>query len=243
LAKDFNKMLGGMGQVGSMAQFINSDNNTILNMNLRQVDEKCFYDANGKKCNNEFQEKCNFCQYMFCKVHLRVSERFFLCDNCDSIMKTKMEIDRKVNSCSVAACYCSMCFCIGPLTYCATVALCLPTWSSEAHAKYRIKNVPHLSCKGTKALCGLIDVPCPGHGPSAPKDEKMEDRSTDRTPLLSKDERVEARSPATPLSPSSPSSGGNVTVLKDSSKNDISNNGTGRNQTTLEGSDNNRVSN
>jgi len=223
----------GMGQVGSMAQFINSDNNTILNMNLRQVDEKCFYDANGKKCNNEFQEKCNLCQYMFCKVHLRVSERFFLCDNCDSIIKTKMEINKKVTCCWGPSCYCAICFCIGPLAYCATMALCLPTWSSEAHAKYRIKNVAHLTCKGTKALCGLIDVPCPGHGPSAaPKDEKMEDRSTDTTPL----------SPSS-KDPPSPSSGDNITVLKDSSKNDISNNGTGRNQTTLEGSDNNKISN
>jgi len=143
--------------------FVNNGSISIL----RQTDAVCFHSEDGKRCKNEFQEKCNSCQYMFCKVHLRVSERYFICENCCSIANVQREVNARIEKCYQCAwgpcCCCTLC--TSPFCYCCWVSCCLPKWSMEAHDKYRMRNVPHLKCQGFKANCGCSKVACTGHGP------------------------------------------------------------------------------
>jgi len=222
-------MGGGMGGMGGMAMgpmglamFTNSNGNIFINnLTPPQMNETCFHD-DGKKCPNTFQEKCNICQYMFCRKHLFVKERFYLCDNCRSIADVNSEVNLKAFKCYQCAIFGTICFCIGPITYCASIPFLLPMWSNDAHNRNKIQPKPHVTCKGFNALCGLINVTCPGHGQSQPQSQKM-------------DEDKE------PLSPSK-RGGGNVATFTNSNNNLVtSEGGSGNNQATFTGSNNNEM--
>jgi len=210
-----------------MASFVNSNGNTFIN-NIAppQMDETCYYELDGKKCPNVFQEKCNTCQYMFCRKHLFVKERLFLCDNCRSIDAVNAEVNIKMFKCYQAATFCSICFCIGPISYCASVPFCLPMWSADAHNKNRIQPKPHVTCRGFKALCGLVTVECSGHGPV--------NTSSSPAPQTMSDEKQ-------PLSPSGNGGGGNVATFTNSNNNLVTNSGGSGNQATFTQSNSNEM--
>jgi len=213
----------GNQQGQNIAQFINSHGNNVYNVLLRQVDETCFYQDDKKKCTNQFQEKCNLCQSMFCKVHLHVQERYFLCHNCRSIYFVQSSVEQKQAGCILCATYGAVCFCIGPIVYGIAMPLCLKNWSDEAHNKHRIENKPHLTCKGFKALCGIINVECIGHGPVG---QVMHNQDESRVPLLS----------------GGGGGGGNVTAFSESNRNSVSNR-SNNNETTFNRSNQNEVTN
>jgi len=216
---------------GSITAFLESNNNSVVNnfTTIRQVEETCIFIENGKKCSNQFQEKCNLCQYMFCRVHLFVQERYFLCYNCESIYKTQKEVETKFTKCTLVSLYCSFCFCIGGLGYCSAAPFCLTHWSKEAHKKYQINSVCHRKCKGFEMFCGLYKIECTGHGPER---VQMDEKSIESSTM--KDIEKEVRQPLSP---------GNKTVITKSNNNEVYSEKTGGNETVIAESNHNLVRN
>jgi len=124
-----------------------------------------------------FKKNATYVNTCFVKNILWLEIDFFLCDNCMSIWQVRQDVGKAEQKCLMATLYCSCCFCIGPLSYCAAIYPCLKTWGENAHNKYKIQNEAHIKCVGFKALCGLIHFECPGHGPEMQRivDDEKED--------------------------------------------------------------------
>jgi len=162
-------------------QFLNYGDNNVMNntqvtikSGIKQTDEICFYIDKKTKCKTPFQEKCNFCQFMFCKKHLYVQDRYFLCDNCISILRVHHEVNTNYRKCILCCNYGAFCFCLGPILYCLTAPFCVKKWSEDSHIKHRKESRSQADCTGFGLFCNCFKVKCSGHGIDLTKEEEEE---------------------------------------------------------------------
>jgi len=160
-----------------------------IHQDAKQIDEVCFYIDKNSKCLNHFQEKCNNCQFMFCKKHLFVQERLFYCDNCISISKVRREVNNSHIECLKCRDMTFFCCCIGYCVYCCVIQSKLENWSTTAHNKHKIACKSQADCYGFSVLCGLVNIPCPGHGASI--DANEQESITLSTKRKKEDEEIE----------------------------------------------------
>jgi len=148
------------------------NNQFVLRPNSQQHDDLCYFIDKNKKCMNNFQEKCNNCQFMFCKKHLFVQERAFFCDNCISISKVRTEVNSEYMGCLKCRDSFILCCCIGHYIYCCTIKNLMKKWSNNSHNRHKTTCKSQADCYGYSVLCGCVNIPCPGHGISLTSQEE-----------------------------------------------------------------------